>query len=52
MHVCWGSWPAPHMYCIPLREIADLILSVKAQCFSIEAAKANYTHEWGGNGVR
>lgn len=46
VHVCWGSWPAPHMYCVPLREIADLILSVKAQCFSIEAAKANHTHEW------
>jgi len=46
VHVCWGSWPAPHMYSIPLKEIADLILSVKAQCFSIEAAKANHTHEW------
>ncbi len=52
MHVCWGSWPAPHMYCVPLREIADLILSVKAQCFSIEAAKANHTRVGGVAGHR
>src|SRR5438045_858969 len=36
----------PHMYSVPLREIADLILRLKAQCLSIEAAKPNHTHEW------
>jgi 5-methyltetrahydropteroyltriglutamate--homocysteine methyltransferase len=45
-HVCWGSWSAPHMYSVPLQEIADLILRLKAQCLCIEAAKPNHTHEW------
>lgn len=46
MHMCWGSWSAPHMYSVPLKEIAALILQFKAQCLSIEAAKPNHTHEW------
>ncbi len=46
VHCCWGSWNAPHMYCVPLREITGLLMRVKAQCVSIEAAKANHTHEW------
>lgn len=45
-HVCWGSWSAPHMYSVPLEEIAGLVLQLKAQCLSIEAAKPNHTHEW------
>ena len=43
-HVCWGSWPGPHTSDVPLREIADLILKINAQGFSIEAA--NPRHEW------
>src|SRR5215470_8750612 len=27
-HVCWGSWPGPHVSDVPLKDIADLILSV------------------------
>ena len=46
LHVCWGSWSAPHMYSAPLQEIAGLIMMARAQCISIEAAKPNHTHEW------
>jgi 5-methyltetrahydropteroyltriglutamate--homocysteine methyltransferase len=46
VHVCWGSWGAPHQYSIPLKEIVGLLLKVKAQCISLEAAKPNHTHEW------
>lgn len=46
VHVCWGSWSAPHRYAIPLRSIVDLILMSKAECISIEAAKPNHIHEW------
>ena len=43
-HVCWGSWNGPHVTDIPLSEIVDLILKVKAQTYVIEAANAR--HEW------
>ena len=27
-HVCWGSWPGPHVSDVPLKDIVDLILKV------------------------
>jgi 5-methyltetrahydropteroyltriglutamate--homocysteine methyltransferase len=45
-HVCWGSWPGPHTSDVPLREIADLILKINAQGFSIEAANPRHEWEW------
>src|SRR5438128_4229932 len=27
-HVCWGSWPGPHVSDVPLKDIVDLILAV------------------------
>jgi 5-methyltetrahydropteroyltriglutamate--homocysteine methyltransferase len=45
-HVCWGSWASPHTSDVPLREIVDLILKVKAQAYSIEAANPRHEWEW------
>jgi 5-methyltetrahydropteroyltriglutamate--homocysteine methyltransferase len=45
-HVCWGSWPGPHTSDVPFREIADLILKIDAQAFSIEAANPRHEWEW------
>jgi 5-methyltetrahydropteroyltriglutamate--homocysteine methyltransferase len=45
-HICWGSWNGPHTSDVPLKEIADLILSVRAGAYSIEAANARHEHEW------
>ena len=45
-HVCWGSWPGPHTSDVPLREIADLVLRVNAQAYSIEAANPRHEWEW------
>ena len=45
-HVCWGSWNAPHTYDVPLRTLADLILKVRAQGYSLEAANPRHEHEW------
>jgi len=45
-HVCWGSYHGPHKYDIPLREIADLILAVRAEGYSIEASNPRHDHEW------
>src|SRR5271169_5886937 len=35
-HICWGSWHGPHSGDVPLKEIADLLLGVKAQAYSVE----------------
>ncbi|MBV8084652.1 MAG: cobalamin-independent methionine synthase II family protein [Chloroflexi bacterium] len=45
-HVCWGSWPGPHTSDVPLREIVDLVLQVRAQGYSIEAANPRHEWEW------
>jgi 5-methyltetrahydropteroyltriglutamate--homocysteine methyltransferase len=46
LHVCWGSNHAPHRDDIPLRDIIDLVLSVPAGCYSIEASNPRHEHEW------
>jgi 5-methyltetrahydropteroyltriglutamate--homocysteine methyltransferase len=45
-HVCWGSWPGPHTSDVPLREIADLVIKINAQAYSIEAANPRHEWEW------
>jgi len=45
-HICWGSWNAPHTSDVPLKDIANLILRVRAGFYSIEAANARHEHEW------
>jgi 5-methyltetrahydropteroyltriglutamate--homocysteine methyltransferase len=45
-HTCWGSYHGPHKYDIPLRDIVDLILKVRAATISIEAANPRHEHEW------
>jgi len=45
-HTCWGSSHGPHKNDIPLRDIVDLVLSVKAECVSIEASNARHEHDW------
>jgi 5-methyltetrahydropteroyltriglutamate--homocysteine methyltransferase len=45
-HICWGSQNVPHTWDVPLADIVDLILRVKAQAYSIEAANPRHEHEW------
>jgi 5-methyltetrahydropteroyltriglutamate--homocysteine methyltransferase len=45
-HTCWGSSHGPHKNDIALRDIIDLILSVKAECISIEASNPRHEHDW------
>ena len=40
LHVCWGSGHGPHQSDIPLRDIIDLILKVRAECVSLEGAES------------
>jgi len=45
-HVCWGSWPGPHTTDVPLKDIVDLILRVRAGAYVIEGANPRHEHEW------
>jgi 5-methyltetrahydropteroyltriglutamate--homocysteine methyltransferase len=45
-HVCWGSWHGPHTTDVPLREIAPVILGIKAGASSVEAANPRHEHEY------
>jgi 5-methyltetrahydropteroyltriglutamate--homocysteine methyltransferase len=45
-HLCWGSWHGPHAHDIPLADLVDVMLSVKAQTYLIEAANARHEHEY------
>jgi 5-methyltetrahydropteroyltriglutamate--homocysteine methyltransferase len=45
-HLCWGSWPGPHVTDIPLEQIVDLVVRVKAGAYSLEAGNARHAHEW------
>jgi 5-methyltetrahydropteroyltriglutamate--homocysteine methyltransferase len=45
-HVCFGSWHVPHTSDAPLEDIVDLILTVRAGAYSLEAANPRHEHEW------
>jgi 5-methyltetrahydropteroyltriglutamate--homocysteine methyltransferase len=45
-HICFGSWHVPHLSDAPLEDLVDLILSVRAGAYSIEAANPRHEHEW------
>ncbi len=44
-HICFGSWHMPHVADAPLEAIVDLMLSVRAGVYSIEAANVRHEHE-------
>lgn len=45
-HMCWGSWHGPHLTDIPLRDIADLLLTIHVGAYSLEAGNVRHEHEW------
>jgi 5-methyltetrahydropteroyltriglutamate--homocysteine methyltransferase len=45
-HVCWGSWPGPHVTDVPAKDIIDIVLKVKAGAYSLEMANPRHEHEW------
>ena len=45
-HVCWGSWPGPHTTDVPLKDVVDLILKIRAGAYLIEGANPRHEHEW------
>ncbi|HZL30784.1 MAG TPA: cobalamin-independent methionine synthase II family protein [Pseudolabrys sp.] len=45
-HICWGSWPGPHVTDVPLKDIVDIVLKAKVGAFVIEGANPRHEHEW------
>jgi 5-methyltetrahydropteroyltriglutamate--homocysteine methyltransferase len=45
-HVCWGNGERPHTGDVSLRDIVDLVLTVRAGAYSVEAANPRHAHEW------
>jgi 5-methyltetrahydropteroyltriglutamate--homocysteine methyltransferase len=45
-HICWGSWHGPHTGDVALKDLVDLLVKVKAQAYSVEAANGRHEHEW------
>jgi 5-methyltetrahydropteroyltriglutamate--homocysteine methyltransferase len=46
LHVCFGSQNVPHTTDPSLRDIAPLLLKVRAQGYLIEASNPRHEHEW------
>jgi 5-methyltetrahydropteroyltriglutamate--homocysteine methyltransferase len=44
-HICWGSWHGPHAHDLPMKDVVDLMLSVKARYYLFEAANVRHEHE-------
>lgn len=45
-HLCWGSWVGPHSTDLPIADVVDLLVKIKASQYSFEAANAQHEHEW------
>jgi 5-methyltetrahydropteroyltriglutamate--homocysteine methyltransferase len=45
-HFCWGSGHRPHTNDIEVKYIADLMLKINAEAYSVEAGNVRHAHEW------
>jgi 5-methyltetrahydropteroyltriglutamate--homocysteine methyltransferase len=45
-HICWGGWHGPHTTDLPLKDIVNVLLQIRAGAYLIEAANARHEHEW------
>ena len=46
MHLCWGNYPGPHHYDVPLADIIDIIWKAKPHAIQFEAGNPRHAHEW------
>jgi 5-methyltetrahydropteroyltriglutamate--homocysteine methyltransferase len=45
-HTCYGINEGPRIHDVPLRQIVPLLLRIRAQAYSFEAANPRHQHEW------
>ena len=46
MHLCWGNYPGPHHWDVPLEQVLPIALKARPHAFLIEAANPRHEHEW------
>jgi 5-methyltetrahydropteroyltriglutamate--homocysteine methyltransferase len=46
MHLCWGNYPGPHHFDVPLQDIVDIVWKAKPHAIQFEAANPRHGHEW------
>ncbi len=46
MHLCWGNYPGPHHFDVPLADIIDIIWKAKPHAIQFEAGNPRHAHEW------
>jgi 5-methyltetrahydropteroyltriglutamate--homocysteine methyltransferase len=46
LHLCWGNYEGPHHLDVPLKEIADIVLTARPAAISFEGANPRHEHEW------
>jgi 5-methyltetrahydropteroyltriglutamate--homocysteine methyltransferase len=46
LHVCWGNYPGPHIFDVPLSELIDVVLRARPNGISFEACNPRHAHEW------
>jgi 5-methyltetrahydropteroyltriglutamate--homocysteine methyltransferase len=46
MHLCWGNYPGPHHFDVPLADIIDLVWKATPSTVLFEAANPRHAHEW------
>jgi 5-methyltetrahydropteroyltriglutamate--homocysteine methyltransferase len=46
VHLCWGNYQGPHHHDIPLADILDIVLTLRARALLFEAANPRHAHEW------
>jgi 5-methyltetrahydropteroyltriglutamate--homocysteine methyltransferase len=46
LHVCWGNYPGPHHYDVPLEHIIEVLYRANAGTLVLEHANPRHRHEW------
>eukprot|EP00929_Paragymnodinium_shiwhaense_P078975 TRINITY_DN409_c0_g1_i2.p1 TRINITY_DN409_c0_g1~~TRINITY_DN409_c0_g1_i2.p1 ORF type:complete len:399 (-),score=122.52 TRINITY_DN409_c0_g1_i2:474-1670(-) len=46
IHICWGNYPGPHHCDVPLKDIADILITATPKYISLEACNPGHAHEF------
>ena len=46
VHICWGNYEGPHCCDIPMAQVFDTLMSVRANYLLFETANPRHGHEW------
>ncbi|AUH34250.1 cobalamin-independent methionine synthase II family protein [Paracoccus tegillarcae] len=46
IHICWGNYEGPHICDIPMAQMFDTLMSVKARYLLFETSNPRHGHEW------